>query len=135
MKQCRKCNQTKPLNEFRNDKYTKDGKTTRCAECLKRNNDYPKHKRCPVCGTWFIAKQSNYKFCKPKCHTNYWSKIRRVSVKGNLYMLGYQRQYSRSNGEECMDCGKIVSNGSKRCERCHCKMMSKLAQCSFNSNR
>ena len=126
MKICSKCLKDKPLDDFRNDKYNKDGKTTRCKECLKRNKEYPKWTRCPVCGTWFTAKQSSYKFCKQKCRKNYWGKIWRVGVKGNLYMIGYQKQYSRSNGEECTDCGKIVSNGAKRCEKCHCKWMSTL---------
>lgn len=41
MKQCKKCTQTKPLNEFCNRKGEKDGKHRYCKECL--NSDFTKY--------------------------------------------------------------------------------------------
>jgi hypothetical protein len=128
MKKCTKCQQHKQLNEFRNDKYAKDGKTTRCKECLsKLPRDWDPEIRCYYCQRWFSRKQRNWKFCTKKCHDRYWRRNWKLSVKGFIWNVDYQKQYSRSNGEECIDCGKIVSNGSKRCEKCHCIMMSRKA--------
>lgn len=92
-KKCAKCGESKPLNEFRNDKYTKSGKTTRCKECLKTYN--PEDLRCYYCHKWFTKKQSNWKFCNIKCHNNHWSKVWRLSPKGTMYMAEYQRNYQR----------------------------------------
>lgn len=90
MKQCFKCKKQKDLSEFRNDKYTKDGKTYRCKECLRTFK--PREIRCLHCRKWFTQKQSNYRFCSPKCHNNYWNKVWRLG-KGTVYMKLYHRKY------------------------------------------
>lgn len=45
---CTKCNNEKPLSDFHNDKYTKDGKTAWCKKCrnehLKKYNENNKDK-------------------------------------------------------------------------------------------
>ena len=96
-KVCSKCHNEKPLSEFRNDKYTKSGKTTRCKMCLKRNPGMPKEVRCFYCREWFTKTQSSYKFCKPICHSRYWSKVWRLSPEGRIYMMDYHRNYVRTD--------------------------------------
>ena len=93
MRTCCKCKEEKILDKFRNDKYTRDGKTTRCKECLKTYE--PEEAICYYCKEWFTKKQSNFKFCKPKCHSRYWSRVWRLSTKGHMYMLDYNRNYIR----------------------------------------
>lgn len=93
MKVCTKCKKEKELSEFRNDKYTKSGKTTRCKECLKTFK--PKEITCRHCHSWFTQKQSNYAFCSPKCHDRYWSKIDRLTMKRFFYMREYWKKYKR----------------------------------------
>jgi|SRR3990167_4135282 len=97
-KTCSKCHNEKPFSEFRNDKYIKDGKTTRCKECLSTYK--PKQIRCFYCRGWFTKTQSNYKFCKPICHDRYWSKVFRLSPKGRVYMMDYHRNYDRLRKSE-----------------------------------
>jgi hypothetical protein len=126
MKKCSKCKQEKPLTEFRNDKYSKFGKTTRCKECLSTYK--PEEIRCYYCREWFRKKQSNYKFCSSKCHDRYWSRIWRLRPEGFIYMINYHRKYDYSENHKCKDCGGRVSNGSTRCQRCHCLIMSKKAK-------
>ena len=45
MKTCKKCNSTKPIDDFYNDKNSKDGKTAECKECRKaaERSYYHKH--------------------------------------------------------------------------------------------
>ena len=38
MKHCNKCNISKPLSEFSNSSYTKDGLQTKCKECVKQHD-------------------------------------------------------------------------------------------------
>jgi len=93
MRTCTKCKEEKTLDKFRNDKYTRDGKTTRCKECLStyKQEDI----RCYYCREWFTKKQSNFKFCKPICHDRHWSKVWRLSPRGQVYMMDYHRNYIR----------------------------------------
>lgn len=107
MKQCTKCNKLKTLSEFRNDKYATSGKTARCKECLRTFK--PKEVRCIYCRGWFLQKQSNYKTCNPTCHRKYWSRVFRLSVKGERYYKAYHRNYSkmRLQREEGANAGTV----------------------------
>ena len=96
-KTCRKCNQEKPLTEFRNDKGFKDGKKARCKMCLKINPDMPREIRCYYCREWFVQTQSSYKFCKPLCHNRYWNRNFRLSTNGTIYMKNYHGSYLRKS--------------------------------------
>lgn len=125
LKKCTKCQIEKDLSEFRNDKYGKHGKTQRCKECL---STYKQEEcRCNYCREWFVKKQSNYKFCSPQCHDDYWRRNFKLSMKGVVYYTVYNRAYKKSNKDNCLDCGKIITNDSMRCKRCHCISMSKKA--------
>lgn len=125
MKSCTKCQQEKPLNEYRNDKYTRDGKTTRCKECLSTYK--PKEIRCYHCRGWFTKRRGWHIFCKKSCRDMYWSKINFLSTRGHMNRIDYQRRYSKKDKNKCVDCEKIISNTSKRCTRCHCLIMSRKA--------
>ena len=63
MKQCRKCKQLKLIKHFRNDKYTKDGKTSRCKYCI----DHKYKNICPICGKEFYGSHKNQTFCSNAC--------------------------------------------------------------------
>lgn len=43
MKLCRKCGETKPLDQFHNDKATKDGKGSACKVCKNNQNKAYQH--------------------------------------------------------------------------------------------
>jgi 5-methylcytosine-specific restriction endonuclease McrA len=45
-KRCTKCFESKALTQFRNDKHSKDGKTSQCSDCLKQRDidRYPEHR-------------------------------------------------------------------------------------------
>jgi hypothetical protein len=91
MKQCSKCGEDKFLENFRNDKYGRFGKISKCKECLATFT--PKEIRCFFCLTWFTQKQSNYKFCSPRCHMKYWNKIDSLSNRRYFYMREYWKKY------------------------------------------
>lgn len=42
---CIGCKQSKDLNEFGKDKYTKDGKYPKCKKCIKNRNGDPEYKK------------------------------------------------------------------------------------------
>jgi hypothetical protein len=96
-KKCSKCGLEKPLEEFRNDKYRKSGKTSRCKKCLATFT--PKEIRCYFCHEWFTQTQSTYKFCSPKCHGNYWAKVCNLGMKRYFYMREYNKNYHRTDRE------------------------------------
>lgn len=125
MKQCTKCKVEKPLDQFRNDKYQKSGKTTRCKDCLRT---FAKRKiKCQWCPNLFIQKQSSYVFCSFECYKEFWSIKGRLTDQNILYMKRYHKKYDYSEKNRCEDCECKISNGSVRCAVCHCRMMSELA--------
>lgn len=83
MKSCRKCHETKPLDDFHRDKGRKDGRDTKCRACANKHGavpNPPKHptkkgicQHCGICfsfrfGGWNIEKGSGGKFCSIYCH-------------------------------------------------------------------
>jgi len=63
-KHCKKCNQTKPISEFHNNKANKDGKTY----------------RCKVCGTEAAKKWNKENWDRHRKNTNRWVKNNRDRV-------------------------------------------------------
>jgi hypothetical protein len=81
MKQCRKCQEAKPLDEFRNKASSKDGKEPRCKAC-RREHDNNTYRDSPE---------------------------RRASIRKHvdarrLELKKFVRQYLESN--PCVDCGQ-----------------------------
>ena len=97
-KTCRKCNETKPISEFHNDKYSKDGKTTRCATCRKEATrkhwrevakpNRTKHTHtCKSCNEVFVTHNISSVFCNPICKENWWK-----GEEGNKYRADRKRK-------------------------------------------
>ena len=63
MKMCSKCKNIKTINNFRKDKYSKDGFTSRCKYCI----DHKYRNICQYCGKEFYGSHKNQKFCSKKC--------------------------------------------------------------------
>jgi hypothetical protein len=66
-KQCSKCKQIKTINEFRKDKYSKDGYTTRCKYCI----DHKYKNICLQCGKEFFGSHIKQKLCSKECSGKY----------------------------------------------------------------
>ena len=62
-KTCNKCKKEKPISEFRHDKYSKDGYTTRCKYCI----DHKYKNICQICNKEFFGSHKNQKYCSNKC--------------------------------------------------------------------
>lgn len=70
-RECSNCKEIKPLDEFYNDKNRKDGKTSRCKECVNKADRCRKYECIcdnPKCGKTFTGKKKSIKYC-PDCHS------------------------------------------------------------------
>jgi len=109
MKNCKKCSETKPLNEFHKSKATNDGLQRKCKECVKKSDkqrhldnpeyfkQYDKHYRLnnkeslkEYTKQWSLAKKDGYHsvYLLPK--HNY------VGITENLYIrMSHHRSLGR----------------------------------------
>lgn len=76
---CNKCNKIKDISEFRKDKYTKDGYTSRCKYCI----DHKYENICEYCGKEFLGSHKSQKFCSNECKGKHKSEAKRVTYKCN----------------------------------------------------
>ena len=124
-KNCRKCNETKPISEFHNDKSRKDGKTTRCKVCSieaakkwnkenwdryrENTNRWVKNNRDRVLIHSRRVEKKRVDYHKTK-HNNYF--INKQKQNPHLYFLKCQADdccnffYSKSGGLQAKYCSK-----------------------------
>ena len=64
---CSKCGKEKEISEFRHDKYSKDGYTTRCKYCI----DHKYKNTCLICGKDFLGSHKSQFLCSNECRHKY----------------------------------------------------------------
>lgn len=81
MKECNKCHQLKPLDQFHKNKWNKDGYQTYCKNCQKIVNKHYKvserltNTYCLYCGK---QTRNDNKYCSSKCRKQYnWGQIKK----------------------------------------------------------
>ena len=80
---------------------------------------------CKICGTSFLAKQSNYIICSDACRQinkkNY-NKVRNKKYYSNFgkeYQRAYRKMHSKKKGNPCLICGKSLPDSrAKYCLSC-----------------
>ena len=124
-KTCRKCNETKPISEFHNNKATKDGKTSRCKICRteaakkwnaenwdryrKNTNCWVKNNRDKVLIHSRRMEKKRVDYHKTK-HNNYFTTKQKENPE--LYFLKCQADgccnfyYSKNGGSQAKYCSR-----------------------------
>lgn len=121
MKECSKCNQNKPLDEYYKHPLTSDGRMAKCKDCAKeyaRSGNRTEKRKCSVCTTKFYTnktevKRGGGKFCSRAC----WYKHFRETVPtehkswawkgGNVGKGGLHNWVQKHKGKP------------RKCEHCH----------------
>jgi len=93
---CSKCFKEKSFSEFGIAKHHKDGLKSSCKECCRKQYEH----KCLDCNN--LIRRKNAKRCK-SCAGK-----KLFDIKGRLKF-------------NCIDCGKTISYGHKRCTKCHIK--------------
>lgn len=91
---CTLCNEGKNLEEFYTDKRTKNGRTSRCKNCLRTSEN--KKRQCPK-----VKKER----CKKEA-------LRRYSISEDLY-------YKIKKVKNCQCCSRKISSSEVCIDHCH----------------
>lgn len=113
-KQCKKCHEIKDASEFRKDKYTKDGYTTRCKYCI----DHKYKNICEYCGKYFLGSHKSQRFCSKECSGK--NKTKQI-----IFNCDYCNKESTMGEAEFYKEGKLNHYCSKECkDKHHSKLIS-----------
>jgi ribosomal protein S27AE len=101
-KVCSLCGQELDIDQFYENKNTKDGYFSQCKPCLKARQGRVeiKHRMCDECGKTFMPKNSRNRFCSIECHSA-------------NQLVGYIRIFERDEFA-CIYCGRSsITDGVK----------------------
>lgn len=116
MKTCKKCNQTKPFEEFKKDNRNREGAGSPCLECYRKYLESPEQKLKSALRvkTWH-EKNPGIRRGDPKCLESY----RKYHEKNREKIKEYNKKYIQENREKIRDLAKRHPEKVKAREMLH----------------